>query len=433
MFSDEGTVSFEARPSAGPFFCPQRSFLDQESNHFVLRRLKLTTAGESHGPAIVAILEGVPAGLELSPSDVASELVRRQGGYGRGGRMKIEKDLGEIFAGVRLGETLGGPIAIRIPNRDFKNWQDAMSVEAPAAPDDESLRRVTLPRPGHADLVGMLKYRRDDARDILERASARETAARVAGGAVAKRLLGGFGVRVESHVVRIGPVDAPPPDPLPDAVQPLADASPVRCLDEAASSRMVEEIDEARRAGDSLGGVFEVIARGLPVGLGSHVTADSRLSGRIAGALMSIHAMKGVEIGLGFASAATRGSGVHDEIERDPSRRRAGGYRRRSNNAGGLEGGITTGEPLVARVAMKPLSSLRQPLDSVDTKTGEPAKAVRERSDVCAVPAAAIVGEAMLALVLADAWLEKFGGDSMEELESNVEAYLAGLATATQR
>jgi len=394
----------------------------------VLRRLKFTTAGESHGPAIVAVLEGIPAGLELSPADVAAELARRQGGHGRGGRMKIEKDVGEIFAGVRLGQTIGSPIAIRIPNRDFKNWQDAMAVEAPEAEDGERLRRVTLPRPGHADLAGMLKYGRDDARDILERASARETAARVAGGAVAKRLLRAFGVRVESHVVRIGPVTAPSLQALPENVQELADASPVRCLDDAASSRMVEAIDAARRAGDSLGGIFEVVARGLPVGLGSHVSADTRLSGRIAGALMSIHAMKGVEIGMGFQAAAARGSEVHDEIEPDSERLLAGGYRRRGNNAGGLEGGMTTGEPLVARVAMKPLSSLRRPLDSVDTSSRLPAKALQERSDVCAVPAAAIVGEAMLALVLADAWLEKFGGDSLAEMTSNFDAYLAYLA-----
>ncbi|MCG8466954.1 MAG: chorismate synthase [Gemmatimonadetes bacterium] len=390
--------------------------------------MQLTTAGESHGPAIVSILAGMPAGLPLGPDDVARELVRRQGGHGRGGRMMIEDDVGEIFAGVRLGQTIGGPIAIRIPNRDFRNWTEAMAVEAPRTEDEELLRRVHLPRPGHADLVGMIKYGRDDARDILERASARETAARVAAGAIAKRLLEEFGVRVESHVVRIGPVAADPPRRLPDDIESTADASPVRCLDESAADRMVEAIDEARRAGDSLGGVFEVVARGLPVGLGSHVSGDSRLGGRIAGALMSIHAMKGVEIGMGFEAAATLGSGVHDEIERDPSRARTGGYRRRRNNAGGLEGGITTGEPVVARVAMKPLSSLRRPLDSVDTRTGEPAKAIRERSDVCAVPAAAIVGEAMLALVLADAWIEKFGGDSLEEMRANFDAYLARLA-----
>jgi len=395
----------------------------------MLRRLKLTTAGESHGPAIAVILEGVPAGLRLSPADVARELARRQGGHGRGGRMRIERDEGELFAGVRLGETIGGPIGIRIPNRDFKNWRAAMDVEAPASEDEELLRRVHLPRPGHADLAGMLKYGRSDARDILERASARETAARVAAGAVAKRFLAEFGVAVESHVVRIGPV-ASAGGTWPDDINAVADASPVRCLDEDAGDAMVEAIDRARRDDDSLGGVFEVVARGLPVGLGSHVTWETRLSGRLAGALLSIHAMKGVELGLGFASAGRRGSEVHDEIDRDDAARLRGGYARRSNRAGGLEGGMTTGEPLVARVAMKPLSSLRRPLDSVDVRTGEPAKAIRERSDVCAVPAAGIVGEAMVALVLADAWLEKFGGDSVEDTRTALERYLDRVATA---
>ncbi len=393
----------------------------------MLRCLKLSTAGESHGPAVVAVLEGIPAGLALEPRVVASELARRQGGYGRGGRMMIERDAGEIFAGVRLGETLGAPVAIRIPNRDFKNWQAAMAVTAPEKDDDQVLRRVYLPRPGHADLAGMLKYDRTDARDILERASARETAARVAAGAVAKRLLGEFGVRVESHVVRIGPVSAAASDVLPDDLTAAADASQVRCIDPGAEAAMVAAIDAARRAGDSLGGVFEVVARGVPVGLGSHVTWETRLGGRLGGALMSIHAIKGVETGMGFASAEVRGSAVHDEIERDDERRESGGYRRRRNNAGGLEGGMTTGGAVVMRAAMKPLSSLRRPLDSVDTRTGEPAKAVRERSDVCAVPAAAVVGEAMVALVLADAWIEKFGGDSLSDMRANVESYLARL------
>ncbi len=394
----------------------------------MLRHLRLTTAGESHGPGLVAILEGVPAGLPLAPEEVAADMARRQAGHGRGGRMKIERDAGEIVGGVRLGETLGGPIAIRIPNRDFRNWEAAMAVERPADPDDESLRRVHLPRPGHADLVGMLKFARADARDILERASARETAARVAAGAVARVLLGQFGIRIGSHVVRLGPVEAVPPDPLPEALNEAADASPVRCLDPAASEAMVAEIDAARRAGDSLGGVFEVVATGLPVGLGSYVSWETRLDGRLAGALMSIPAMKGVEIGLGFEAASRRGSAVHDEIERDPGRQLTGGYRRRRNHAGGTEGGITTGEPLVARVAMKPLSTLRRPLDSIDVRTGEPAKAVRERSDVCAVPAAGVVGEAMVALVLADALLEKLGGDSVGDLRAAWDAYLERLS-----
>lgn len=394
----------------------------------MLRSLRLTTAGESHGEAIVAVLEGVPAGLRLRAEHVAGELARRQGGHGRGGRMRIEHDLGELFAGVRLGETIGAPIGIRIPNRDFKNWRTAMSVAPAETEDSDALRRVVLPRPGHADLVGMIKYDRRDARDILERASARETAARVAAGAVAKRLLDEFGVRVESHVVRIGPVAAPVPSELPADLNEAADRSAVRCLDPDASAAMVSAIDAARRAGDSLGGVFEVVARGLPVGLGSHVTWETRLGGRIAGVLMSIHAMKGVEIGLGFGVAGLRGSEVHDEIDREPERRETGGYRRRRNNAGGLEGGITTGEPLVARVAMKPLSSLRRPLDSVDVETRQPAKAIQERSDVCAVPAAGVVGEAMVALVLADAWIEKFGGDSLRDLRGNFERYLCRIA-----
>lgn len=338
--------------------------------------------------------------------------------------MKIEQDAGEILSGVRFGETLGSPIAMWIRNRDFQNWETAMAIEPPVGVPEEDLRRVTLPRPGHADLVGMLKYDRSDARDVLERASARETAARVAAGAVARRLLQEFEIRVDSHVVRLGGVDARVPSPLPAEVNEVADHSPVRCLDPEASEAMVAAIDAAGRNGDTLGGVFEVVARGVPLGLGSHVSWDRRLGARVANALMSIHAMKGVEIGMGFASADSRGSDVHDEIELDAGRTRTGGYRRRRNNAGGLEGGISTGEPLIARVAMKPLSSLRRPLDSVDVRTREPAKAIRERSDVCAVPAAAIVGEAMLALVLADALREKFGGDSLAEMCENHQAYL---------
>lgn len=395
----------------------------------MLKCLDLTTAGESHGPAIVAVLEGIPAGLALDPSEISAELARRQGGHGRGGRMMIEEDLGEVFAGVRLGETLGAPIAVRIPNRDHKNWLEAMAVEAPDTDDPETLRRVFLPRPGHADLAGMIKYDRTDARDILERASARETAARVAAGAIAKRLLAEFGVRVESHVVRIGPVAADVAE-LPTDINAVADASPVRCLDSQATEAMIEAIDDARRAGDSLGGVFEVVARGLPVGLGSHVGWDTRLGGRLGGALLSIHAMKGVEIGMGFGVAERRGSEVHDEFERADEREATGGFARRRNNAGGLEGGMTTGEPLVCRVAMKPLSSLRRPLDSVNTATGEPDKAIRERSDVCAVPAAGVVGEAMVALVLADAWIEKFGGDALSDMRANVRTYLDRIAAS---
>jgi chorismate synthase len=392
----------------------------------MLDRFRFLTAGESHGKGLLVTIEGVPAGLSLAPVDVATQLARRQLGYGRGGRMAIEQDAGEILSGVRLGETLGSPISIWVKNRDFANWKVAMSVEARPDADAEELRRVLLPRPGHADLVGVLKYDREDARDILERSSARETAARVAAGAVARRLLAEFGIEIGSHVTHLGGVDAAlvAGGDSAAAIGARADESPLRCLDEEATAQMIVAIDEAAAAGDTLGGVFEVVVDGLPVGLGSHTSWAGRLDGRLAGALMSIQAMKGVEIGMGFGVASVPGSDVHDEIDLDPARRITGGYRRRRNNAGGLEGGMTTGERLVARVAMKPLSSLTRPLDSVDIKTGEPTQAVRERSDVCAVPAAAIVGEAMVSLVLADAMLEKFAGDSLGEMRRNHRSYL---------
>lgn len=393
----------------------------------MLTHFRFFTAGESHGAALVAIVEGVPAGLPLSSDVINREMSRRQKGHGRGGRMAIEQDRVEILAGVRLGEAIGSPVALLIRNRDWENWKVAMSPDPPPDPGDAALRRVTLPRPGHADLVGLLKYDRDDARDILERASARETAARVAAGAVAKALLRDFGVTIGSHVVSLGDVNARPPDPLPDDINAVADESPVRCLDREAEARMIAGIDRAREEGDTVGGVFEVVARGVPVGLGSHVSWDRRLDARLAMACMSIQAMKGVEIGLGFEAARRPGSQVHDEIEREPGRRLTGGFRRLRNHAGGLEGGTTTGEPLVVRVAMKPLSTLMQPLRSVDVRSGERAAAVRERSDVCAVPAAATVGEAMVALVLADAFREKFGGDSLAEMRANYEHYLERL------
>lgn len=391
-----------------------------------MEHFKFTTAGESHGKGLVAIVEGVPAGLPLGPEDVRRELARRQKGHGRGGRMKIERDAAEIVAGVRLGETIGSPIALYIPNRDWENWQLAMSVEPVADATDDDLRRVKLPRPGHADLVGLLKYGRRDARDILERSSARETAARVAVGAIAKQLLARFDVTIGSHVVSLGGVDAQrlSPDDYPADINEVADASAVRCLDAEAEARMIAAIDDARQGGDTLGGIFEVVARGVPVGLGSHVSSDRRLDGRLAGALMSIQAMKGVEIGMGFDACRLPGSQVHDEIEADVGRRRAGGFRRRSNRAGGLEGGITNGEPLTVRVGMKPLSTLMRPLASVDLGSGKPAAAVRERSDVTAVPAAGVVGEAMVAIVLADAAREKFGGDSLNEMSANFTTYL---------
>jgi chorismate synthase len=390
-----------------------------------MKRIRFHTAGESHGRGLTALLEGIPAGLSLSMArDVDPELKRRQGGYGRGRRMQIESDCADLLSGVRLGETLGSPISMVIWNRDWENWTVAMSHDPPE-PDanPKALRPHYLPRPGHADLVGALKYDRRDVRDILERASARETAARVACGAVAKRLLGEFGVSVASHVVSIGPVEALD-RPLPDDLNAEADQSPVRCLDADAAARMTTEIDEAKERGDTLGGVFEVVARGLPVGLGSHVSWDTKLDGRLAGAVMSIQAIKGVEIGMGFEGARTAGSGVHDPIVRDDAKPRAGGLGRASNRAGGLEGGVTTGEPLLVRAAMKPISTLRKRLPSVDLRDGSPGNAAVERSDVCAVPAAGVVGEAMVALVLADALLDKFGGDSVGEVRRNLDGYL---------
>jgi len=398
-------------------------------------RFTVRTAGESHGRGLVAVIEGVPAGLGLSAErDIDPELKRRQGGYGRGARMKIEQDRIEVLAGVRLGETIGAPIALLLWNRDWDNWSVAMAPAAPSeGADDAALRRVHLPRPGHADLVGVLKYDRSDARDVLERASARETAMRVAAGAVAKRLLAELGVTVGSHVVALGGVEVPAPERWPDDINAASDASPVRVLDAGAEARIVAAIDAAAEAGDTLGGVFEVVVRGVPVGLGSYAASDRRLDGRLAGALMSIQAMKGVEIGLGFAASARPGSAVHDEIEAAPGRRAAGGYRRTSNNAGGLEGGMTTGEPLVARVAMKPLSTLMKPLRSIDLRTDRRADAIRERSDVAALAAAGVVGEAVAATVLADAMLEKFGGDSMAETRRNLEGYLDRLAARARR
>lgn len=386
---------------------------------------RFTTAGESHGPALVAVVEGLPAGLPVSSDEIDRELRRRQGGYGRGGRMRIESDRAELLSGVRHGETLGSPVTLLVRNRDWANWTDAMSaVPHEAQDDDERMRRVFFPRPGHADLVGALKYDRTDARDILERASARETTMRVAAGALAKQLLAELGITVGSHVVSIGGVVAALPDEVPEALNAASDPSPVRCLDPEAEGRMIDLIDAARRDGDTLGGVVEVVARGVPAGLGSHVSWDRKLDGRLAQALMSIQAIKGVEIGLGVEAALRPGSRVHDAITRDDASGRGGGFGRAGNHAGGLEGGITTGQPLVCRAAMKPISTLMTPLGTVDLRTGEPAEAVRERSDVCAVPAAGVVAEAMVAIVLAGAVLEKLGGDSMRELRRSFDAYL---------
>jgi chorismate synthase len=385
--------------------------------------IRFTTAGESHGKCLVAVLEGIPAGLSLGAELVGRDLRRRMMGYGRGGRMKIEADRAEILSGVRAGETIGSPIALQIANRDWENWSDVMAPEPDAPSAGPRRRAVNRPRPGHADLVGILKYQRADARDILERASARETAARVACGAVCRALLAEFGVEIGSHVVALGGVVAAPPDPLPEPLNPAADASSVRCLDPEAAARMAAAIDAAKKARDTLGGVVEVVVRGLMVGLGSHVSWDRKLDGRLAAALMSIPAVKGVEIGLGFAVASHRGSEAHDVIVRG-TRRTTGGFVRETNRAGGLEGGITTGEPLILRVAMKPISTLMRPLATVDLVTGRPSKAQSERADVTAVPALGVIAEAMAALVLADALVEKFGGDSLAELRANVEHYL---------
>jgi chorismate synthase len=387
--------------------------------------IRFTTAGESHGPALVSVLEGMPAGVPILASDVNAELFRRQQGYGRGRRMKIERDEIEWLSGVRGGETLGSPVAMLIRNRDWQNWQDVMDP-APRPEDAESLRRraVTRPRPGHADLTGMLKYDRDDARDILERASARETTARVAAAAICRRFLREFDVSIGSHLVHLGGIDAALPPCLPADLNASADASPLRTLDAAAEALMIERIDAAAREGNTLGGICEVVTDGLPVGLGAHVSWDRKLDGRLAAALMSIPAVKGVEIGLGFETARRTGAEVHDEIEAAPGRRLTGNIRRRTNRAGGLEAGMTTGESLVVRVAMKPISTLMRPLQTIDLATAEPAKAVAERSDVTAVPAMGVIAEAMVALVLANAFVEKFGGDSLGEIRRNYTSYL---------
>jgi chorismate synthase len=388
-------------------------------------RFHFHTAGESHGRGLVTLVEGVPAGMSLLVErDIDPELKRRQGGYGRGGRMQIEQDRAEILTGVRLGETLGSPISLVVWNRDWENWQQVMSAAPVAADDDVAAKAVHLPRPGHADLVGVLKYNREDARDILERASARETTARVAAGAIAKRLLQECGISIGSHVVMLGGIEATLPAELPADLNAAVDHSPVRTLDPQAEQRMIEAIDAAKAAGDTLGGCFEVVVQGLPVGLGSHVSWDRKLDGRIAQALMSIQAMKGVEIGMGFDAARRPGSQVHDVIESDANAARGGGYKRATNRAGGLEGGMTTGGPLIARVAMKPLSTLMRPMQTVNLRTGGRGDAVTERSDVVALAAAGVVGEAMVAIVIADALLEKFGGDSITELRRNLDGYL---------
>ena len=377
--------------------------------------LRFITAGESHGPGLTAIVEGLPAGLELRPEDIDRDLARRQLGHGRGGRMKIEKDRAQVTAGVRHGRTLGSPVAMWIENRDYQNWEERMNPW----PVDAEVDEVHLPRPGHADLAGIQKFGHTDVRNVLERASARETAARVAAGGLAKAFLRELGVEVRSHVTRIGTVTAPAPDSLGAADFEGVDESPVRSLDAGASEAMVAEIDAARKANESLGGEFEVIAFGLVPGIGSHVSWEQRLDGRLAQAIMSIQALKGVGIGDGFALAERVGSKAHDEIFWSDER----GYNRETNRAGGIEGGMTTGDPVVVVGAMKPLPTLTKPLRSVDTETKEPAQALRERTDSCTVPAAGVVGEAMVALVLAAAYREKLGGDSMDDAKAALAAY----------
>ena len=394
--------------------------------------LRFTTAGESHGIALVSILEGMVAGLPLVAGDVDAELARRQQGYGRGRRMKIESDHADFLSGVRAGETLGSPIAMLINNRDWKNWQEIMDP-APREGDPERKRVVTRPRPGHADLSGMLKYDRDDARDVLERASARETTARVAAGAICKRFLREFSVTLGSHIVHLGGVDAKRPEKFPRDLNAAADASPLRTLDAEVEGEMIARIDAAKAEGNTLGGIAEVVCDGVPVGLGSHVSWDRKLDGRLAAALMSIPAVKAVEIGLGVEGARRKGSEVHDEIDPDESNVRAGRVRRRTNRAGGLEGGITNGEQIILRASMKPISTLMRPLGTVEMKTREPAQAVAERSDVTAVPAMGVIAEAMTAFIVAQAFLEKFGGDSLGETRRNYENYILSLSDRTGR
>jgi chorismate synthase len=399
--------------------------------------LRWLTSGESHGPSLVGVMEGLPAGVALTTADIQAALARRRLGYGRGARMKFEQDVVRVLGGLRHGLTQGGPLAIEIANSEWPKWVDVMAADPV---DDAALRvdagtgdqrevarnkKLTRPRPGHADLIGMRKYGFDDARPVLERASARETAARVALGVAAAHLLEqAAGIRLVSHVVAIGEAEVPDGVvvPTPDDVERL-DADPVRCLDPAASAAMVAEIDAAHKDGDTLGGVVEVLAYGVPSGLGSYVQGDRRLDARLAGALMGIQAIKGVEVGDGFRTARRRGSAAHDEIVRDAN----GHVERLSNRAGGIEGGMSNGEVLRVRAAMKPISTVPRALRTIDTATGEAATANHQRSDVCAVPPAAVVAEAMVALVLAEALVEKFGGDSVAEVRRNVESYLAAV------
>ena len=391
-----------------------------------MNHIRFYTAGESHGQKLTGILDGLPANIPISIEEINHQLWRRQQGYGRGRRMKIESDTVTVLSGIRFGKTLGSPISIEIENKDWKNWQQKMAVEG----EGKKIKKVTVPRPGHVDLAGALKYRQEDIRNVLERASARETAMRVALGSLARQFLEPLGILIASHVIQLHDVKSRfsfvdnYPNILetfpPEDINSQADASPVRCLDEAAEKAMMERIDLAKAKRDTVGGIFEVIAFHVPVGLGSHVHWDRRLDTRIAAAMMSIQAIKGVEIGSGFGGAIRRGSEVHDEIFYDAEQEH---YYRKSNRAGGVEGGISNGMPIVVRAAMKPISTLMRPLHSVDISSKQATEAHIERSDVCALPAAGIVGEAMLALVIADALLEKIGGDSLEEVLERFQAW----------
>ena len=382
----------------------------------MLTRLKFLTAGESHGQGLLGILDGIPAGLEISEDYIGIQLARRQMGYGRGGRMKIEKDRARIWGGVRHGLSLGAPVGLIVRNKDWENWTKKMSV----SPVDDEIRKVTLPRPGHADLAGVQKYGFDDIRNVLERSSARETTMRVALGSVCRKLLEDVGIEVGSHVVEIHDVkdqSAFPDDLSPNQLSDNVDASPVRCLDKDAEAAMMATIDDAKKTGDSVGGIFEVIAAGLPYGLGAHTQWDRKLQTRISAMMMSVNAFKGIEVGGGFGGAEKFGSEVHDEIGHDGKK-----FTRYSNNAGGIEGGMSNAQPIVLRMAMKPIPTLIKPLRSVDIHTKEEKDAHKERTDSCAVPAASIIAESMLCFVLTDALLEKFGGDSMEQLKAHMKA-----------
>jgi len=381
--------------------------------------LRYLTAGESHGQALMGIIEGIPAGIDLDTAYLHAQAKRRKLGYGRGNRQNIETDEIRILAGVRFGKTLGSPIGLVIDNRDWRSWSEIMSVEGPHDESVRSRRVVSVPRPGHADRIGGIKYAHDDMRNVLERASARETAARVALGSVARRFLECIGIEIQSRVVQIG--DALDESSFTEVETATIDASPVRALDAAAAQRMIEAIEAAKRAGDTLGGVIEAVARNVPVGLGSYVQWDRRLEAEIGKAFLSLNAIKGVEVGLGFSLAATPGTRAHDAFY--PANGDGSRTSYRTNRSGGIDGGMTTGQPIVVRAAMKPLATLMKPLDSVDVRTGEATQAHIERSDVCAVPAAAVIGESLLALVLAGAVLEKFGGDTIDEIQGRVRAW----------